>query len=59
MRRFIVRFGDDYEIKKVPIGFSSKRAPMNLLGREKIFDSLNTCFDCKTKQTVIFTPEET
>jgi hypothetical protein len=61
VRPFTVKIGGgsgDYEIKKVPIGFSSKRVPMNLLGREKIFDSLNICFDCESKQTVIFTPNE-
>jgi hypothetical protein len=49
----------DYLIKKVPIGFSAKPIKTLLLGRAGIFGFLNVCFDCKSKQTVIFTPDKT
>jgi hypothetical protein len=57
LKNFNIKIGD-YVIKRVPIGFSAKPIKTLLLGRAKVFDLLNVCFDCKSRQTIIFTPDE-
>lgn len=43
-------------LRSVPIAFSSKPLETLLLGRAKIFDSLNIYFHSKARRTVFFTP---
>jgi len=54
----IFDFFGDYVIKRVPIGFSAKPIKTLLLGRAKVFDLLNVCFYCKSRQTKILTPDK-
>ncbi|MGC1132168.1 MAG: hypothetical protein WA941_05065 [Nitrososphaeraceae archaeon] len=56
VRKFTMRISD-YVIMNVPIGFSSNKLPMDLLGRARIFDLVSVCFDSLTKQTIFVTPE--
>ncbi len=57
VKKFNIRIGD-YDIKKVPIAFSSKPIQMYLLGRAKIFNSVDICFHSKSKNTLIVTPDK-
>ena len=45
-------------MRRAPIGFSAKPIKTLLLGRARIFDLLNVYLDCKSKETIIFTPDE-
>jgi hypothetical protein len=49
---------DSFVMRRVPIGFSAKPIKTLLLGRARIFDLLNVYLDCKSKETIIFTPDE-
>jgi hypothetical protein len=51
---FNIKIGD-FVINEVPISFSTKPIANPLLGRSKIFDMLDICFDSKNKHTLFAT----
>jgi Aspartyl protease len=52
MRRFNIKIGD-FIINDVPIAFSDKPVRNLLLGRAKIFESINILFHKRTRHTIL------
>jgi hypothetical protein len=52
VRDFNIKIGDNI-INGVPIAFSKKPIRVLLLGRKKIFDQLEMCFDGVNKRTIL------